>query len=199
MKTIEQYEAQIAQQASMIQEGLLNLEENVHVIPNVVGKDPQYVYELLKRKFDETYNEYMTTTLRNVKLLDYYTQKFDKIIAVLADSNRKIEQAKSEEGVIDVGFGEEFDETVSEVAEDLEAFLEETVDVSVKKDYLKMGLIGGGSFILMRTLGFGVVTSLIGSAAAAYMLVPEQVKESAPPSVELEVSTEAPPPEVTPV
>jgi hypothetical protein len=83
MKTIEQYEVEIAQKNAIINEMMSSFSVNIDRFNDILGKDPQYVYNTLDKQWKKTITEYQTTTLRNQKILQTWSNKLDAIISVL--------------------------------------------------------------------------------------------------------------------
>jgi len=181
MKTIEQYEAEIQQKSALIEQGLAVFDENIGHLRNVIGKDPQYVYDILSNKYAEVMEIYTTSTRRSVEILEGHVVKLDKILDVLSSVHSQINKASQEhpdelmDQVID-----EITSTMDDIAEPVDDYVEDKTNISVGRDITTMAIVGVGSYILLRYLGLGRLVSMAGAGAATYMLVgPEAQAEEA--------------------
>jgi len=184
MKTIEQYEVEIASKAEIIEQQLAVFQENIGQIGSVIGKDSTQVYELLVSQYNDVINTYTTTTRRNAPILQGYVTKLDKILAVLAEVMASIEKIESNHGedLLSTRYDVEIAmEQANEMAMNLaigaqEELKEKGLDVST--DVLRYGMIGGTAYLVLSLLGAGKTFSLAGAAATAYM-VGQQGEEKA--------------------
>lgn len=183
MKTIEQYEIEIAQKDAVINEMMAAFSLNIDRFKQVLGKDPQYVYDVLYNKWKKTIDEYQRTTLRNQDILQSWSSKLDAVINVLnevaamlrdldsivSSQNQEVINASATTG------GNASDSIASKISEqidDLVDTVQEKVNQSdiSKISFSKSIITAGIAFAALRILGIRPIMSIPTAALIAYYM-----------------------------
>lgn len=179
MKTIEQYELEIAQKDAVIREMMAAFSLNIDRFQQVLGKDPQYVYETLEKQWMSTISEYQRTTLRNQDVLQRWSDKLESVISVLnevASMLRDLDriafaQTDPTQSSATVE-AKEIAEKVSEQLDNLTSTVQEKIEQAgvqgVQSTWIKGALAGGATFLACRVLGIRPAISMTAAGAAAY-------------------------------
>jgi len=179
MKTIEQYELEIAQKDAIIREMMAAFSLNIDRFQQVLGKDPQYVYDTLERQWISTISEYQRTTLRNQDVLQRWSDKLESVISVLnevaamlRDLDRIAFAQNDPTPEESTGEAKEIAEKASEQLDNLTNTVQEKIEQAgvqgVQRPWIKGALAGGAAFLACRVLGIRPVISMTAAGAAAY-------------------------------
>lgn len=171
MPTIEELEREFHAKLGLIEGTLARFHENLGRIGSIIGKDPTYVYDILKSNFDQIKQDYSEGVSINVASLSSLISREDKILEVLEEVNyvlKRIEESKDEES-IDVK--NEAAEIIENLAKNVENRLQDD-EVSFGKFSLMGYLIPGlATFVILKYgLKQSTKVSLIASGAVAILM-----------------------------
>ena len=136
MKTIEQYENEIALKAGVIDEQLKYFDDNIGKIGSVIGKDSTVVYNTLYNSFTDVMDQYTYSTRRNPEILSGYVAKLDQIQVVLDEVMNSIDKIYkgADEDLLTTRFDvNDAMEKAGEMAEELTTDITEGVQEVVKE------------------------------------------------------------------
>lgn len=183
MKTIEQYEIEIAQKDAIIREMMAAFSLNIDRFNQVIGKDPQYVYDVLEKQWTSTISEYQRTTLRNQDILQRWSDKLDSIINVLNEVSSMLQDldritfANNKQDPIQASVtseSKEISQKVSEQLDNLTNTVQEKIEQAgvqgVKKDWIKKAIAGTATFFVCKAIGVKPVLSIAAASAAVFLV-----------------------------
>jgi len=173
MKTIEQYEMEILEKSSVINNQLDIFHENIGQIGHVIGKDATHVYDVILSSFDQATAEYNETT-KNVKKLELISAKLDHILNVLAEVMTAINRMENsrDEDAITVKL------EVNDLIERANAMLETAIVETSSATGMERGttsrlVVGFGVYFISRLVGISRLPS-IGLGIASAWIFPKQ-------------------------
>lgn len=170
MKTIEEYEVEIAAKSDIIRAQLDKFQENIGRIGKVIGKDSTVVYDTLVSQFNDVVQIYSSTTRRNPEILQGYVNKLNKILNVLAGVMQAIDRLDTMHDEDEITVKDEVDqimEDANEAVNNLVTGAEEALEPYIGESaWLHYLIWGGGAFLVCKLLKLPTYLCIAGAITA---------------------------------